>query len=65
MELLLPRCDFETALGTLRFAAGDGAAKTFTVLINQDSFVEGPETLTLTLSNLTGAAGFTTPGATT
>lgn len=60
-----PRCDFETALGTLRFAASDGAAKTFTVLINQDSFVEGPETLTLTLSNLTGGAGFTTPGATT
>jgi uncharacterized repeat protein (TIGR01451 family) len=60
-----PRCDFETALGTLRFAAGDGAAKTFTVLINQDSFVEGPETLTLTLSNLTGAAVFATPGATT
>jgi uncharacterized repeat protein (TIGR01451 family) len=59
------RCDFETALGTLRFAVGDGAAKTFTVLINQDNFVEGPETLTLTLSNLTGGAGFTTPGATT
>src|SRR6266446_202299 len=60
-----PRCDFETALGTLQFAAGDGAAKTFIVLINQDSFVEGPETLTLTLSNLTGGAGFPTPGATT
>ena len=60
-----PRCDFETALGTIRFAAGDGAAKTFIVLINQDSFVEGPETLTLTLSNLTGAAAFPTPGATT
>jgi uncharacterized repeat protein (TIGR01451 family) len=60
-----PRCDFTTALGTLRFAAGDGAAKTFIVLVNQDSFVEGPETLTLTLSNLTGGAGFTTPGATT
>jgi hypothetical protein len=60
-----PRCDFETALGTIQFAAGDGAAKTFTVLINQDSFVEGPETLTLTLSNLTGGAAFPTPGATT
>jgi uncharacterized repeat protein (TIGR01451 family) len=60
-----PRCDFETALGTLRFAAGDGAARTFSVLINQDSFVEGPEKLTLTLSNLTGAAVFPTPGATT
>ncbi|HEV2826626.1 MAG TPA: DUF4214 domain-containing protein, partial [Pyrinomonadaceae bacterium] len=60
-----PRCDFEAALGTLQFAAGDGAARTFIVLINQDSFVEGPETLTLTLSNLTGSAGFETPGATT
>ena len=60
-----PRCDFETALGSIQFAAGDGAAKTFTVLINQDSFVEGPETLTLTLSNLTGGAAFPPPGATT
>jgi uncharacterized repeat protein (TIGR01451 family) len=58
------RCDFETALGTIRWAAGDNATKTFTVLINQDSFVEGPETLTLTLSNLTGGAGFPPPGAT-
>jgi hypothetical protein len=60
-----PRCDFETTLGTLRWAAGDGASKTFIVLIDQDNFVEGPEMLTLTLSNLTGGAGFTTPGATT
>jgi len=60
------RCDFETALGTLSWASGDGASKTFTVLINQDNFVEGPESLTLTLSNLTGAGvGFPTPGATT
>ena len=61
-----PRCDFETTLGTLRWAAGDGASKTFTVLINQDNFVEGPETLTLTLSNLTGAGVlFPTSGTTT
>src|SRR5205807_5868072 len=60
-----PRCDFETTLGTLRWAAGDGASKTFTVLIDQDNFVEGSEMLTLTLSNLTGGAGFTTPDATT
>jgi uncharacterized repeat protein (TIGR01451 family) len=55
------RCDFEVSLGTLRWAAGDGASKTFTVLINQDNFVEGAETLTLTLSNLTGGAGFPVP----
>src|SRR5205807_5108092 len=30
-----PRCDFETTLGTLRWAAGDGASKAFTVLIDQ------------------------------
>ena len=58
-----PRCDFETALGTLRFSGGE-TAKTFAVLINQDSFVEGSESLTLTLSNPTGGAVFETPGAT-
>jgi hypothetical protein len=52
-----PRCDFTTALGTLRFAPGD-TTKTFIVLISQDNFVEGPETLLLTLSNLTGGAIF-------
>ncbi len=53
----LPRCDFTTALGTLRFAPGE-TTKTFNVLISQDNFVEGPETLPLTLSNLTGGAVF-------
>src|SRR5207244_3390453 len=53
----LPRCDFTTALGTLRFAPGE-TVKTFLVLISQDNFVEGPETLPLTLSNLTGGAVF-------
>jgi hypothetical protein len=60
-----PRCDFTTALGTLRWAAGDGAPKTFNVLISQDNYVEGPETLTLTLSNLTGGAVFGAPSAAT
>ena len=45
---------FTTALGKLRFAAGE-SSKTFTVLISQDNFVEGPETLTLTLTNSIGA----------
>jgi hypothetical protein len=58
--LATPRCDFTTTLGTLRFAAGE-TSKTFTVLISQDNYVEGPETLTLTLSNLTGGATFGTP----
>jgi hypothetical protein len=59
-----PRCDFTTALGTLRFAAGE-TSKTFTVLISQDNYVEGPETLTLTLSNLTGGAVFGVPSTAT
>jgi hypothetical protein len=48
------RCDFTTALGTLRFAPGE-SSKTFPVLISQDSYLEGPEVLTLTLSNVVGS----------
>jgi Calx-beta domain/Domain of unknown function (DUF4214) len=54
------RCDFTTALGTLKFASGE-TSKTFTVLISQDTFVEGNETFTLTLANLTGGAAFAQP----
>ena len=54
------RCDFTTAVGTLRFAAGD-TSKTFNVLITQDNYVEGTETLELTLSNPTGGAVFEVP----
>jgi hypothetical protein len=54
------RCDFTTAIGTLRFGAGE-TSKTFNVLISQDNSVEGPETLQLTLSNLTGGAVFGVP----
>jgi len=39
------RCDFTSAVGTLRFAAGE-SSKTFVVLISQDNYVEGPEALT-------------------
>lgn len=55
------RCDFDSTFGRLSWAAGDGADKTFTVLTTQDNYVEGPEMLTLTLSNLTGNAGFSGP----
>jgi parallel beta-helix repeat protein len=54
------RCDFTTAIGTLRFAAGE-TTKTFNVLISQDNYVEGTETLQLTLSNATGGAVFAAP----
>ncbi|MCM3872256.1 MAG: CSLREA domain-containing protein [Pyrinomonadaceae bacterium] len=58
------RCDFTTALGRLQFAAGE-SSKTFEVLISQDNYVEGPEGLTLTLSNLTGGALLATPSTAT
>jgi len=54
------RCDFTTAVGRLRFAAGE-TSKTFNVLISQDNYVEGTETLSLTLSNPTGGAVFGVP----
>jgi len=59
------RCDFNTAVGRLSFAAGDGSPKTFTVLINEDSYVEGPESLALLLSNLNGGATFASPSTAT
>lgn len=49
-----PKCDFTAALGTLNFAAAE-TSKSITILISQDSFVEGPEVFTVTLSNPTGA----------
>jgi hypothetical protein len=55
-----PRCDFTTALGTLKFGPGE-TTKTFAVLITQDAWVEGNETVSLTLSNPTGGAAFQQP----
>ena len=49
------RSDFTTARGTLRFVPGE-TTKTITLLISDDSFVEGPETFLVNLSNPTGAA---------
>ncbi|MCU1268600.1 MAG: hypothetical protein JWM21_4918 [Acidobacteria bacterium] len=59
-----PKCDFTEAFGTLSFAGGQDT-KTFRVLITQDSYVEGSEDLTLTLSNATGFAALTAPLAAT
>ncbi|HYO64141.1 MAG TPA: M12 family metallo-peptidase [Pyrinomonadaceae bacterium] len=47
------RSDYLTALGTLRFAAGE-TAKTFTVFVTDDRFQEGAETINLTLSGPVG-----------
>lgn len=50
------RCDFNTAVGTLKFSAGE-TEKTIEVLIDRDSYVEGPfEIFTVKLSNPTGGA---------
>jgi hypothetical protein len=46
--------DYITALGKLSFAAGE-TSKSFAVLINEDSFIEGNETFNVTLSNPAGA----------
>ena len=47
------RKDYITALGRLFFAPGE-TSKSFGVLINEDSFVEGNETFNVNLSNPTG-----------
>lgn len=55
------KSDYEIALGKLTFAAGE-TSKTVRILIVNDTFVEGDETIDLALSNPTGAgAGLGTP----
>jgi hypothetical protein len=49
------RSDYTTAVGTLRFGAGE-TSKTIDVLVNEDSKTEGNETFTVNLSNPTGGA---------
>jgi uncharacterized protein (TIGR03118 family) len=48
------KSDYEIAAGKLTFAAGE-TSKTFRLLIVNDTFVEGDETIDLILSNPTGA----------
>src|SRR6266576_3703375 len=47
------RCDYIATSGTLNFAAGQ-ASQTISIPITYDSYVEGPETFTLTLSSPAG-----------
>ncbi|HEU5132785.1 MAG TPA: zinc-dependent metalloprotease family protein, partial [Pyrinomonadaceae bacterium] len=47
------RCDYSTAAGTLRFAAGEPSKNIIIPLVN-DKLVEGAETFTITLSGATG-----------
>jgi len=46
----LERCDYTRAAGTLEFAPNE-TEKSFVVLVNDDSYAEGPESISLKLSN--------------
>lgn len=56
--------DYTATTGTLNWAAGDGATKTIGIPVLEDTDVESAETITLTLSNATGAM-LGTPAAAT
>ena len=47
------RCDYEIRIKTVRFAAGE-TSKIVSVFIIDDSYMEGPETFDVSLSNPTG-----------
>lgn len=57
------RSDYEAALGTLQFAAGE-TQQTITVFIVDDSYVEGAETFNITLSSPVGCTLGATPAVT-
>lgn len=53
--------DYVATSGTLSWADGDAAPKTFTITLINDGLAEQPETVNITLSNLVGFATFGTP----
>jgi hypothetical protein len=55
--------DYTPVTGTLTWADGDSAPKSFTVPIIDDNLQEANETVNVTLSNATGGATVGTPGA--
>ena len=57
--------DYRSASGTLSWTNGDNANKTFSVPIIDDSVDENDETVTLTLSSVTGGATIGSPGTAT
>ena len=57
------RSDYTAAIGTLNFAAGE-TSHTFKILISDDVYVEGDETVTLTLNNVTTGAAVATSSLT-
>jgi hypothetical protein len=54
--------DYTVALGTLSFGTNE-TSKTFQVLVTDDGYVEGNETVNLILSNPTGGASLGTPAS--
>jgi hypothetical protein len=60
------RCDYETSVGTLRWAAGEGGTKNFIVPIINDAYPEGPsnESFSVTLSSPIGVT-ITSPSSAT
>lgn len=56
--------DYVSASGTLNWADGDTAAKTFTVSISDDAVYEGSETVSLSLNTVAGGAVITGATAT-
>jgi hypothetical protein len=58
------RCDFETALGTLKFAANQ-MQTSIDITINQDGYTEGAENFTVNLSNATNGALLINPSSAT
>src|SRR5207248_9779287 len=49
------RCDYEARFATVKFATGE-TSKTISVFIIDDSYLEGPETFSVNLSNPSGAS---------
>jgi hypothetical protein len=49
------RCDYETRISTIRFAGGE-TARTISIFIVDDSYLEGPENFAVILSNPSGAS---------
>ncbi|PYS66634.1 MAG: hypothetical protein DMF76_00010 [Acidobacteria bacterium] len=47
-------CDYETRLALVKFAPGE-TSKTVSILVGDDSYAEGPETFTVSLTNSAGA----------
>ena len=57
--------DYAAASGTLSWANGDTAPKTFTVTVTDDALMESNETFTVTLSGPTGGATLGSPSSAT